>query len=160
MLRRAAADGDAEAEFRLGDFHVEKDQEQALRWYRKAALHGHTKAQLVLDAARSAPVPPRAIDGAYDASKFLRYVAELTRRKLAADERALTCYELDKANFDTEFARVVDTCSAMMLSNFPDVVRESAAIEFSRQFGACVRDENIKQRGIDADALGRCLRKL
>jgi hypothetical protein len=46
----AAKQGDAEAQYRLGVVYdkglgVKKDKREAVRWYRKAASQGHTKAQ-------------------------------------------------------------------------------------------------------------------
>ena len=52
--RRAAEQGHAEAQYRLGRKHmlgegVQKDAGRAATWYRKAAKQGHAEAQQSLD---------------------------------------------------------------------------------------------------------------
>jgi len=53
-IMRAANQGDAEAQYRLGVLYakgvgVKKDRREANRWYRKAANQGHEKAQQALE---------------------------------------------------------------------------------------------------------------
>lgn len=49
-IMNAAAEGDAEAQYRLGTFYsrgvgVKKDTAEAMKWYRRAASRGHAKAR-------------------------------------------------------------------------------------------------------------------
>lgn len=49
LLKKAAMDGVAEAEFKLGECHengfgLQKDSVAAMEWYGKAGMHGHERA--------------------------------------------------------------------------------------------------------------------
>ena len=49
-FRKAAEQGDSEAQYNLGLFYdkgegVEKNHSEAIKWYKKAAEQGHAKAQ-------------------------------------------------------------------------------------------------------------------
>lgn len=46
--RDLAAQGDADAQYKLGEHYSYKDEELAIEWYRKAAEQGHVNAQYAL----------------------------------------------------------------------------------------------------------------
>ena len=50
---KAAKQGHAEAQFKLGDMYsVEKNYKKAVEWYEKAAKQGHAEAQRILELLR------------------------------------------------------------------------------------------------------------
>ncbi|MCD8070178.1 MAG: hypothetical protein LUE08_02175 [Akkermansiaceae bacterium] len=53
LYQEAAEQGNAEAQYRLGECYaegegVEKDVKEAVRWWRKAADQGHAEARMAL----------------------------------------------------------------------------------------------------------------
>ena len=57
LLRKSAEQGDADAQHEMGGYYsvglgVEKSQEQAIYWWRKAAEQGHEDAQKCLETAQ------------------------------------------------------------------------------------------------------------
>jgi len=162
-LAKAAGTGDGEAQFQLAGLYSQMlpdDQTRSLEWIRKSAAQDYTKARLVLDLAESAPVPPQAIGGIIDTLKLTAYVAELSRRHLTANPRALACYQLDAGSFEAVYGKSVGACSKRMAADFPEGVPQAATIAFSRQFGACIKEQNRKAKDIALEDLQRCVKKL
>lgn len=162
-LRKAAEAGDAEGQFRLAGIYSQmlpNNQDKSVEWLRKAAAQGHRRARLVLDPAKAAPAPPEAANGVIATVAMVAYVSELSKHYLTADERALACYKLDRLSFDSIYNKSAEACGELMMSNFPDGVPRNQAIAFSRQFGTCIKDQNLKARGVAREDLVRCVKKL
>ncbi len=56
QIKKLAMDGDADAQFNLGDMYmfgknVSQDYEESFKWFSKAAEHGHPKALYYLAMA-------------------------------------------------------------------------------------------------------------
>ncbi len=84
----------------------------------------------------------------------------MSRRHLTANPRALACYQLDAGSFEADYGKSVGACSKRMAADFPEGVPQAATIAFSRQFGACIKEQNRKAKDIALEDLQRCVKKL
>lgn len=71
--RKAAEQGDADAQYKLGLFYengygVTQDKEQAMQWYKKAAEQGNENAKKALDKMQSSGMGAAVAAGAAAAS--------------------------------------------------------------------------------------------
>lgn len=122
-LEKYAKEGNAEAQFCVGEFYyngtdVEKNLKKAAQWYDMAVAQGHEKAKKNLGSFYSKQLANRVATEANLELQYYLGLCYLNGVEIAADkEKAANLFELSMNQGNRDAAKAFFTCGSMLTSN-------------------------------------------
>ena len=162
-LRRAAATGDANAQYRLGAFLLGSTPArpaEATGWLEQAAAQGNTRAIYLLAALKSRLPPPEQVAGQMATDQAADYAFSSFKTMLLSNVSILACYHIGPEDIDRLFGPAARTCKDSAVQEYGARIAGWELLDFSRRMGACIRPLVLLSVKISQRELLECSRRV